>query len=168
MLTTPTNPPSVETDLLSREETAWLMKAVWSALQSPAWTFQNKKDLEKLGEALFSGKALKDLDEKTLDRIFPHLVTVTQHLRADLKAKRWMSEQKSPGSPSELSSPPAQAPQPSLAAATWQHASPEPSSPPAQAPQPLAVIPPKTNISPSSTHDHDDNYVDMSVTTTNT
>lgn len=70
---------------LSKEEIAWLMKIDWRSLQAPRWTFQNKKDLEKLGEALFSGKELKDLDNATLDRIFPHLIKVAKCLGALIK-----------------------------------------------------------------------------------
>ena len=89
MPTTPKQPTDEEiakiVETLTKEETAWLMKIDWRSLQSPKWTFQNKKDLEKLGEALFSGKDLKDLDNDILDRIFPHLVKVAQTLGALLK-----------------------------------------------------------------------------------
>ena len=70
---------------LTREETAWLMKAIWAALQSPKWGFFNSKDLETLGKAIASGKALKDLDSNLLDKIWPHMLTVTQHLGLALK-----------------------------------------------------------------------------------
>jgi hypothetical protein len=72
---------------VSREETAWLMRTFWKSLQAPNWAIQNQKDLEKLGEAIFSGKELKELGNKLLDRIFPHLVTVTNYLGAALAAK---------------------------------------------------------------------------------
>jgi hypothetical protein len=72
---------------LTREETAWLMKAIWAALQSPKWGFFNSKDLETLGKAIASGKALKDLDSNLLDKIWPHMLTVTQHLGLALKTQ---------------------------------------------------------------------------------
>ncbi len=79
--------PSNEQIQLTKEETAWLMRALWSALQAPAWDAGNRKDLQKLGEALISGKSLKDLPDDLLERIFPHLKTVTLHLGAALKTK---------------------------------------------------------------------------------
>ena len=89
MTTTPKQPTDEELaelgESLSKEEIAWLMKIDWKSLQAPKWTFQNKKDLEKLGEALFSGKELKDLDNATLDRIFPHLIKVAKCLGALIK-----------------------------------------------------------------------------------
>jgi hypothetical protein len=70
---------------LTKEETAWLMKAIWTALQSPKWGFFNSKDLETLGKAIASGKTLKDLDESLLNKIWPHLLTVTNTLGRALK-----------------------------------------------------------------------------------
>ena len=70
---------------LTKEETAWLMKAIWTALQSPKWGFFNSKDLETLGKAIASGKALKDLDESLLNKIWPHMLTVTNNLGRALK-----------------------------------------------------------------------------------
>jgi len=81
--------PSTEQTTLTKEETAWLMRALWAALQAPAWESGNKKDLQKLGEALISGKTLKELPDDLLNRIFPHLKTVTLHLGAALKAKAY-------------------------------------------------------------------------------
>jgi hypothetical protein len=65
---------------LSKEEIAFLIKALWSSLQAPGWTFKSRKDLENLGEAIFSGKTLRDVDDSLYDRIFPHLVVVATHL----------------------------------------------------------------------------------------
>jgi hypothetical protein len=95
-----------ETEPLAREETAWLMRAIWEALQSPDWASQNRKDIEKLGEALYSGKELRDLGDKILDRIFPHLVTVTTHLGDALAAKAAEDD----GAPEEEPAAPAAAP----------------------------------------------------------
>ena len=65
---------------MAKEDVAWLMKALWESLQAPGWTFANRKDLEKLGEAIFSGKKLKEVDDKLMTRLFPHLKTITLHL----------------------------------------------------------------------------------------
>jgi hypothetical protein len=75
-------PTDAKTDVktLTKEEIAHLIRTLWSSLQAPAWTHKNRRDLEKLGEAIFSGKSLKDLDDTLYDRIFPHLVTVATHL----------------------------------------------------------------------------------------
>ena len=74
-----------DTHNFTNEEIVFLLKAVWAALQSPGWTFKNRKDLEKIGEAIFSGKELKDLDDSLYDRIFPHLKTVAIHLGRTLR-----------------------------------------------------------------------------------
>jgi len=80
-MTTPDNQePSPPAPPLTKEEIAFLIKALWTSLQAPGWTFKNRKDLEKIGEAIFSGKSLKDLDDSLYERIFPHLVTVAKHL----------------------------------------------------------------------------------------
>ena len=92
---TPHNPP------FTNEEIVFLLKAVWAALQSPGWTFKNRKDLEKIGEAIFSGKELKDLDDALYDRIFPHLKTVAIHLGKTLRD----TEPTAPSTPSEATSP---------------------------------------------------------------
>jgi hypothetical protein len=70
---------------LSNGEIAWLIKILWASLQAPGWTNKTRKDLEKLGEALYSGKSLKELDDSLYDRIFPHLVIVAKHLGKALR-----------------------------------------------------------------------------------
>ena len=75
-----TTPETEKTPPFTNEEVAFLIKAIWSSLQAPKWTFKNRKDLEKIGEAIFTGNALKDLDDQLYDRIFPHLVKVATHL----------------------------------------------------------------------------------------
>ena len=69
---------------LSREEQAFLIKALWESLQSPHW---NKDDLIDLGKLIFAKKSLKDIaaqDEKKFARIFPHLVEIVNHLAAKM------------------------------------------------------------------------------------
>jgi hypothetical protein len=65
---------------MSPADIAWLMNAIWESLQSPDWKFSNRKDLEQLGTAIYSGKKLKELDPQLLNRLFPHLKTITLHL----------------------------------------------------------------------------------------
>jgi hypothetical protein len=73
-------PPTEDIATFTNEEIIFLLRALWDSLQSPGWTFKNRKDLEKIGEAIFSGKKLKELDDALYDRIFPHLKTVAIHL----------------------------------------------------------------------------------------
>lgn len=87
-----TNPANEAQAPLTKEETAWLMKTLWAALQAPNWADGNKKDLSKLGEALLSGKTLKELPDDLLGRIFPNLKTVTLHLGAALKARAYEND----------------------------------------------------------------------------
>lgn len=96
----------------TNEEIVFLLKAVWAALQSPGWTFKNRKDLEKIGEAIFSGKELKDLDDSLYDRIFPHLKTVAIHLGRTLRdtsPDEGSPTQATPGSATRVEDPPGSA-----------------------------------------------------------
>jgi hypothetical protein len=99
-MTTPEETPPAQPDPpLTREEIAFLIKALWAALKSPGWTFKTRKDLEKLGEALFSGKELRELDDALYERLAPHLVTIATHLGTTLRTK-------SPAAPREAAEPP--------------------------------------------------------------
>jgi len=71
---------------LSKEEVAYLMRAVWEALRAPKWGKSNRKDLEKLGLALLEDKSLKELDDSLYDRIAPHLVVVATALGETLRS----------------------------------------------------------------------------------
>jgi hypothetical protein len=89
---------------MAKEDVAWLMNALWESLQAPGWTFGNRKDLEKLGEAIFSGKKLKEVDDKLLTRLFPHLKTITLHLgnmlmRHEPKTQAPKAEAQAPSQP---------------------------------------------------------------------
>lgn len=79
--TIPTTTPS-----LSKEEQAFLMKALWEALQMPPW---NRDDLIDLGKLIFAKKSLKEVatqEEKKFARLFPHLVIIVNHLGAKIMA----------------------------------------------------------------------------------
>lgn len=124
-MSTPENPnqekphPELTLPPLSDKETAFLIRSMWTSLQAPGWTFKNRKDLEKLGEAIFSGKTLKQLDDDLYDRLFPHLVKVAQCLGDILRIS---SPEESPAPSPKAVSPapppaegePSQAAQPTL------------------------------------------------------
>jgi hypothetical protein len=90
---------------LDPHDVAWLMNAIWESLQSPGWTFGNRKDLEKLGEAIFSGKKLREVDDKVLTRLLPHLKTITVHL-GNLLMKHQPAAKPSPAPTEPPTSPP--------------------------------------------------------------
>lgn len=70
-----------EESVLNKEEKAFLMKALWKALQSPTWT---KDDLIEFGKAIFSKLTLGKMSEKTFDRILPFLSKITDSLGQQL------------------------------------------------------------------------------------
>jgi hypothetical protein len=72
-MTEPSNP----TPILTKEDRAWLVRNLWDALQVPEWT---KDDLIDLGKAIFAKKALKELDDKLFDRLFPLVVQIADCL----------------------------------------------------------------------------------------
>lgn len=59
---------------------SWLITHLWDAMQAPTWKRVSTSDLEKLGEALHSGKTLPELDDKLFDRIFPHLKIIAERM----------------------------------------------------------------------------------------
>lgn len=65
-------------------EQKFLMKSIWSALQAPDW---KKDDLIDFGKAIFAKKSLKDMDDKTFNKIFPFLESVTNALGDKLEAE---------------------------------------------------------------------------------
>jgi hypothetical protein len=98
------NEETAETSL-SKADIAWLINALWEALQSPGWTFGTRKDLEKLGEAIFSGKTLNQVDDKLLTRLLPHLRTIATHLGQALIKHRTPTAEVAPTSSPEASPP---------------------------------------------------------------
>lgn len=77
--TDPSPPP------LTTAETAYLIRSLWEALLAPKWDASTRKDLQKLGEALYSGKTLKQLDNDLYDRLLPHLKIVATSLGRSLQ-----------------------------------------------------------------------------------
>jgi hypothetical protein len=70
-----------EESTLSKEEKAFLMKALWRALQSPAWT---KDELVELGKAIFVKETLGKMTDKRFEIIYPNLVKIVESLGAQL------------------------------------------------------------------------------------
>lgn len=70
-----------EESVLNKEEKAFLMKALWKALQAPTWT---KDDLIEFGKAIFSKLTLGKMSEKTFERILPFLSKITDSLGQQL------------------------------------------------------------------------------------
>ena len=65
---------------LTKEELAWLIKAIVESLEVPDWT---KDDLIEFGKMIWAKTSLKILaerDEKLFGRLFPHLAKVATHL----------------------------------------------------------------------------------------
>lgn len=70
-----------EESQLSKEEKAFLMKALWKALQSPTWT---KDELVELGKAIFAKESLGKMADKRFEIIYPNLVAIVESLGAQL------------------------------------------------------------------------------------
>jgi hypothetical protein len=117
---------------LTKEEAVWLMKAQWKAMQTADWD-KSISDLQKIKEALKSGKDLKDLTDDQLDCVYPLLKPIALHLGAALKAKAYADE--------AASAPPAQSP-----------AAPPPAAPaPIPAPRLQVVATPESATSSTAT-----------------
>ena len=57
------------------------IRTLWETLLAPNWT---KDDLIDLGKAIFAKTPLKRFDPAKFDRLFPHLVRVTEMLEAKI------------------------------------------------------------------------------------
>lgn len=97
-----------EHETLNKEELAYLIKAVWEALQAPSWS---KDDLIEFGKAIFGKTALKDLDPKKFNRLFPFLKTIAEHLGTRLKEAVLPTPPTAPDEKCKPSSPPATIPE---------------------------------------------------------
>lgn len=86
-----------EESTLSKEEKAFLMKALWKALQTPAWT---KDELVELGKAIFAKETLGKMADKRFEIIYPNLVKIVESLGvqlADQAAAMQKDEKKNEG-----------------------------------------------------------------------
>jgi hypothetical protein len=66
---------------ISKEQMKFLVKSIWKCLQAPGWT---KDSLITLGKVIYSKKALKDVDDKSFNEIWPHLKVMAETLDATL------------------------------------------------------------------------------------
>ena len=69
---------------MSTEDKAFLIKALWKALQEPTWT---KNDLIAFGMAIFSKHTLGKMPEKTFEVIYPFLTTIAESLGEQLSSE---------------------------------------------------------------------------------
>lgn len=70
-----------EESSLTKEEKAFLIKALWKALQSPSWT---KDNLIELGKAIFAKQTLKEMPDARFEIIYPKLVSIAESLGVQL------------------------------------------------------------------------------------
>lgn len=70
-------------EMMSVEEKAFLLKAVWTALRTPVWT---KDDITEFGKAVFFNldKQLPELNRAVFERIIPSLVKIRDSLAVQL------------------------------------------------------------------------------------
>ena len=72
-------------DEMTAEEKKFLMVTLWEALTAPKWT---KDPLIDFGKAIFSKKALKDMNDKEFNQVFPFLRDATAVLGRKLLQRR--------------------------------------------------------------------------------
>jgi hypothetical protein len=80
---------------LTREETAFFVRATWEALLAPLWL---RNDLIDLGKAVHAKTPLAQLDARLFERLLPHLTLVAQVLQ-EMVAKNAATSQAPPAAP---------------------------------------------------------------------
>jgi len=131
--------PGAQAAVPTKEEQAFLIKALWESLLIPDW---KRPELEDMGKMIFARRSLKDIakqDEQIFNRLFPILVEIANHLGTRLMTAPPQAPvaAQSPAPPSTI--PPAVvAPKPQAPAPPPEAGPPPPT--PAQAPQ--AIVPP--------------------------
>ncbi len=85
------NENTKEESTLSKEEKAFLMRAIWKALQTPSWT---KDDLVELGKAIFVKQSLKEMPDKRFEIIYPNLVKIVESLGVQLAEQAAVMQKK--------------------------------------------------------------------------
>jgi len=70
--------PSSQETSNEKEDVAFLIRALWSSLLTPAWP---KDDLIEFGKLIFSKIQLKEMDEALFARLLPKLSQVAKSLR---------------------------------------------------------------------------------------
>lgn len=66
---------------MSKEEKAFLVNAIWTALQAPQWS---KDDLINFGKAIFTRVTLQKMADKTFEQVFPFLSKIADSLGVQL------------------------------------------------------------------------------------
>ena len=69
---------------MTDEEKRFFIKALWESLQDPLW---GRDDLIDFGKAIFSKQSLKELPDKTFEKIFPYLKHIAESLGERLTAQ---------------------------------------------------------------------------------
>lgn len=77
--------------VMNKEQKAFLMKALWKALQAPQWT---KDDLILFGKTIYSKQTLGKMPEKTFDAVLPFLSAITESLGEQLSKAAEMEAKK--------------------------------------------------------------------------
>ena len=117
---------------LTKEELAWLIKALVESLEIPDWT---KDDLIEFGKMIWaktSLKALAERNEKLFSRLFPLLANVATHLGTKIATVQVSAPPTSTTTPPTPADPiPVSAPPPDISLVTPPTVSPKtPSVPP--------------------------------------
>ena len=68
---------------LTQEESAFLIKALWEGLITPAWT---SDELIALGKAVYAKTKLSSMEPELLGRLLPHLKTIASVLAAKVSS----------------------------------------------------------------------------------
>lgn len=64
-------------ELMTKQEKAFLLKAIWTSLQAPDW---DKDDLVDFGKAIFTKTQLKDLNEAAFGKFLKYMTQITDKL----------------------------------------------------------------------------------------
>jgi hypothetical protein len=83
MSDTKTQPSDESPKKMSKEDIAYFIKTIWTALLKPDW---ERSDLIDLGMAVFIKTPLSRLDAKKFEKLFPYLTIVAEDLASHLSA----------------------------------------------------------------------------------
>ena len=95
----------------SRDEIAFLIRAIWASLCSPVWP---RADLIELGRAVHNRTTLTDMDQQLYERLLPRLVPIADMLRNLVNTRNrntvTLNTSQPPSSPSPTPETPVSAP----------------------------------------------------------
>lgn len=69
---------------MTDDEKKFFIKALWESLQDPLWV---RDDLIDFGKAIYSKQTLKELPDRTFEKIFPYLKHIAEALGERLTAQ---------------------------------------------------------------------------------